>query len=312
MVTAILAGILTVNTLNPHDMEYCTFSAGFSSSSRSLSSSSSLCPWLRAAKMFPPWKRPEMLYTESACECCWWRRSSRVFVSADKPFSYFLYWRQWLWKQKISTLKQRHTLYEEKEWYCFRNIPESSSLASTESFDSVNMTFSSSASSPFPFRRSFFFFWGLKKVQMLQVVRILKTLFLVLYLEFKTSLSLVTPVLFQQGCLTYRQEDGLLHHMLLNELEFNVKKCGGGQTKKTAYAIQFPILVRCSCLFARVKLQKVNAVLFSVLVEHLHVMLITCFPCMSFTGTTSTFSALLSVASSSKNWRKTHPMRHAV
>lgn len=136
---------------------------------------------------------------------------------------------------------------------------------------------------------------------MLQVVRILKTLFLVLYLEFKTSLSLVTQVLFQQGCLTYRQEDGLLHHMLLNELEFNVKKGGGGQTKKTAYAIQFPILVRCSCLFARVKLQKVNAVLFSVLVEHLHVMLITCFPCMSFTGTTSTFS----VASSSKNWRKT-------
>lgn len=143
---------------------------------------------------------------------------------------------------------------------------------------------------------------------MLQVVRILKTLFLVLYLEFKTSLSLVTQVLFQQGCLTYRQEDGLRHHMLLNELEFNVKKGGGGQTKKTAYAIQFPILVRCSCLFARVKLQKVNAVLFSVLVEHLHVMLITCFPCMSFTGTTSTFS----VASSSKNWRKTHPMRHAV
>lgn len=199
MVTAILAGILTVNTLNPHEMEYCTFSAGFSSSSKSLSSSSSLCPWLRAAKMFPPWKRPEMLYRESACECCWWRRSSRVFVSADKPFSYFLYWRQWLWNQKISTLKQRHTLYEEKEWYCFRNIPESSSLASTESFDSVNMTFSSSASSPFPFRRSFFFFWGLKKIQMLQVVRILKTLFLVLYLEFKTSLSLVTPVLFQQG-----------------------------------------------------------------------------------------------------------------
>lgn len=78
----------------------------------------------------------------------------------------------------------------------------------------------------------------------------------------------------------------------------------GGKQKKTAYAIQFPILVRCSCLFACVKLQKVNAVLFSVLVEHLHVMLITCFPCMSFTGTTSTFSALLSVASSSKNWRK--------
>lgn len=69
---------------------------------------------------------------------------------------------------------------------------------------------------------------------MLQVVRILKTLFLVLYLEFKTSLSLVTQVLFQQGCLTYRQEDGLLHHMLLNELEFNVKKGGGGANKKNS------------------------------------------------------------------------------
>lgn len=81
MVTAILAGILTVNTLNPHEMEYSTFSAGFSSSSKSLSSSSSLCPWLRAAKMFPPWKRPEMLYRvgvwmllmaevkQSVCEC---------------------------------------------------------------------------------------------------------------------------------------------------------------------------------------------------------------------------------------------------
>lgn len=54
--------------LMPCEIQHCTFVSGLSSS-ESASSSSSLWPWLRAAKMFPPWGTPERLYSA----CSMWR-----------------------------------------------------------------------------------------------------------------------------------------------------------------------------------------------------------------------------------------------
>lgn len=48
---------------------HCTFTTGLSSSK---SASSSLSPWLRAAKMFPPWKTAQMLYTNIASMTWGW------------------------------------------------------------------------------------------------------------------------------------------------------------------------------------------------------------------------------------------------